>query len=422
MNDVSAGPLPPPPAVPVVVAATPVAFVGIRADFRRLLMRGALLELLTLGFYRFWLTTDMRRHLWSHTSAGGDVLEYVGTAKELLIGFLFALAILMPVYLAYFFIGLEAERWQAFASIPLVLFFYFFAQFAIYRARRYRLTRTIWRGVRFWMTGSGVSYAWRAGLWSLLVIVTLGFALPWYQAALERYKMRYTHYGDLAGRFDGTGGGLFKRAGWIWVVIMLTLIILAMLPSPMPLGAALMRHAGMTDTHLGLIAGLLAFALFIALPFFYPLYRSAEWRWWISGIRFGEVRFESRLRPGALIGLYWKVIGWSMLLLMGLSMWFGAAIGGAVAALGALGKFQPEDIARVFEQPSVLVLVALGYILAALAFGVVMRLYLRRDVWARVAAASLVYNLAAAENVAARGQAAGALGEGFADSLDVGGF
>ena len=72
-------------------------------------MRGALLELLTLGFYRFWLATDMRRHLWSHTSVGGDAPEYTGTAKELLIGFLFALAILAPVYLAYFFIGLEAE-------------------------------------------------------------------------------------------------------------------------------------------------------------------------------------------------------------------------------------------------------------------------------------------------------------------------
>jgi uncharacterized membrane protein YjgN (DUF898 family) len=149
------------------ITETPVALAGQRADFLRLLMRGATLELFTVGFYRFWLNTDMRRHLWSHSSAGGDVLEYVGTAKELLIGFLFALAILVPVYLIYFFIGLEAERWQAFASIPLVIFFYLFAQFAVFRARRYRLTRTIWRGVRFWMTGSGWAYAWRAGLWAL---------------------------------------------------------------------------------------------------------------------------------------------------------------------------------------------------------------------------------------------------------------
>ena len=90
-----------------------------------------------------------------NTAVEGDAAEYTGTAKELLIGFLFALAILTPIYLVYFLIGLEAERLQAFASVPLGLFFYLFAQFAIYRARRYRLTRTVWRGVRFWMTGSG---------------------------------------------------------------------------------------------------------------------------------------------------------------------------------------------------------------------------------------------------------------------------
>src|ERR1700754_131582 len=110
-----------PPSVPVATAE-PVVFSGVRGDFRRLVLRGALLELITLGFYRFWLPTHMRRHLWSHTSAGGDALEYTGTGRELLIGFLFALAILMPIYVVYFLIGLEAERLQALASIPLVLF------------------------------------------------------------------------------------------------------------------------------------------------------------------------------------------------------------------------------------------------------------------------------------------------------------
>lgn len=387
------------------ITETPVAFAGQRADFLRLLMRGAMLELFTVGFYRFWLNTDMRRHLWSHTSAGGDVLEYVGTAKELLIGFLFALAILVPVYLIYFFIGLEAERWQAFASIPLVIFFYLFAQFAVFRARRYRLTRTIWRGVRFWMTGSGWAYAWRAGLWALLVMLTLGFALPWYQAALERYKMRHTAYGDLAGRFEGTGGGLFKRAGWIWIVTWLVLVTSGVLIAIEPIS--------------GTVLGV---ALVVAWPFFYALYKSAEWRWWVSGIRFGELRFESKLRAGALIGLYWKVIGWSALLLMGLAMWWGVAVGAVVASMGIGSQMKPEDMMAVFEQPAVLFALASGYVLAALAFGVIVRLYLRRDVWARIAATAVVHNLAVAENVIARGAAAGALGEGFADSLDVGGF
>ena len=73
----------------------------------------------------------------------------------------------MPIYLGYFLISIEAEHLQALASIPLVASFYVFGQFAIYRARRYRLTRTVWRGVRFWMDGSGWLYALHATLWML---------------------------------------------------------------------------------------------------------------------------------------------------------------------------------------------------------------------------------------------------------------
>src|SRR4051812_42202339 len=104
--------------VPSIALPNRVNFFDRRPDFRRMVVRGAWLEFVTVGFYRFWLATDMRRHLWSHTSVDGDAAEYTGTAKELLLGFLFALAILAPIYLAYFLIGLEAERWKAFASTP----------------------------------------------------------------------------------------------------------------------------------------------------------------------------------------------------------------------------------------------------------------------------------------------------------------
>jgi uncharacterized membrane protein YjgN (DUF898 family) len=82
-----------------------ITFAGERRDFFRLVRRGALLELVTGGFYRFWLATDIRRALWSGTSVDGHAPEYTGTAKELLIGFLFALAILAPLYLIYFLMG-----------------------------------------------------------------------------------------------------------------------------------------------------------------------------------------------------------------------------------------------------------------------------------------------------------------------------
>src|ERR1700676_709619 len=67
-----------------------------------LLIRGAMLLAVTLVIYRFWLATDVRRFLWSNTEIAGDGLEYIGTARELLLGFLIAIALLVPVNVMFF--------------------------------------------------------------------------------------------------------------------------------------------------------------------------------------------------------------------------------------------------------------------------------------------------------------------------------
>jgi uncharacterized membrane protein YjgN (DUF898 family) len=373
------------PLLPPAPPPMPVGFSGSRGEFFHLVKRGAGLELVTLGFYRFWLTTDIRRHLWTHTEIEGDGAEYTGRAKELLIGFLVALAILVPIYLSYFLVGLEAERVKAFASIPLVAFFYLFGQFAIYRARRYRLTRTVWRGVRFWMSGSGWIYALQASLWGLLMIVTLGLALPWRAAALERYKMRHSYYGDLQGSFEGRGWEFFKRAWWLWLLTPVALYVT-------PLA-----------------------------PFIYGAFKAVEWRWWLSGIRFGGVRLESQLPRSRLIGLYWKVIGW--IAVLGLVFAVYLALAAALVASMSGDTFSEFFSSQEFMKSiPLLVLAGAGYLMFALAINVVVRVYLVHDLWVRVLESINIRGIEAAANVRARGDLANALGEGFADGLDVAGF
>jgi hypothetical protein len=65
---------------------------------------------------------------------------------------------------------------------------------------------------------------------------------------------------------------------------------------------------------------------------------------------------------------------------------------------------------------------AIGYLGLILSLNVVIRVYLLRDLWATVLQSVQVYNIGAAANVTARGELASALGEGFADGLDVAGF
>ena len=67
-------------------------------------------------------------------------------------------------------------------------------------------------------------------------------------------------------------------------------------------------------------------------------------------------------------------------------------------------------------------LAGVGYLMFALAINVVIRVYLVRDLWVRVLESINVHGIEAAANVAAQGELANALGEGFADGLDVAGF
>src|SRR5258708_37223124 len=99
----------------------------------------------TLGIYRFWLTTDVRRYLWSNPELGGESFEYAGTARELLLGFLIAIAILVPLYAVFFLLALGAgsiglgSMGETLSSPIAFLVLTLLGHYAVYRARRYRL-------------------------------------------------------------------------------------------------------------------------------------------------------------------------------------------------------------------------------------------------------------------------------------------
>jgi uncharacterized membrane protein YjgN (DUF898 family) len=396
-------------AVPSIRAGerTELWFSGAPGEFFRLLLTGSLLLVPTFGFYRFWLVTDIRRHLWGHTRVAGEPLEYTGTAREVLIGFLIALAVLAPIYVAYFIAGLVAERLQAFASIPLLLVLYVFGQYARYRARRYRATRTVFRGLRFWMTGSGWAFALRAALWDLGTVLTLGLLYPWRTAALERYKMANTRFGDIRGDFVATGAALFRRGWALWVAA----LVLPGLLVP----ATILAIPGEQTVLLVLVAA----ANVLVLPLIYPVLQAIRLRWHVEGVRVGEVAFTTSLRTAAVLGCYAK--------------WFFATLGFALAVgLVGAGLFAAvgntiEELRAGLTGVSAGSLAAIGltllfYLVFLLGLGLLKRYFLDRGLWAAVVGSTAVLNLSSTDRAVAAGDAAGSLGEGLADALDVGGL
>lgn len=392
-------------------AAAPVRFVDESGAFFRLVARGAALQLVTFGFYRFWLVTDMRRHLWSRTSLDGEPLEYLGQAKELLVGFLIALAVLAPIYLGYAALGYAAETAQAFASLPFFLLYYLLGHFALYRARRYRLTRTVWRGVRFWMEGSGWAYAGRVALWGIALALTLGLAAPWRAAALERYKMRNTRYGDLAGDFVGAGAQFLRRVWWIYALVAAPFVFLA---------SDAARHwaelASGEASAFGARAALtapFALGLFVLLL---PIYRAMEWRWWADGVRIGGARLASDLPAGALWACYAKFAG-AVAAMMAVAL----MAGGAILATNARG-FGEQALTQAFGSLGVAAAIVLLYLVTFLAIGALSRYFLLHHYWRAVAGSLSVIGLEALEGARGSAPAATSLGEGLADQLDVGAF
>lgn len=175
----------------------------------------ALLTIVTLGIYRFWAKTRVRRYLWSHSSIAGERLEYTGTGKELFLGFLVAMAFLVLGGLLIFFLStLLADLHPLLAALPWLLLYVALLTLpliGIYSARRYTLSRTRWRGIRFAQSGSALRYAALGLGLGLLSILTLGLYTPFARARLTRYTTDNTWFGSQAAQFSGTGRALFGR-------------------------------------------------------------------------------------------------------------------------------------------------------------------------------------------------------------------
>jgi uncharacterized membrane protein YjgN (DUF898 family) len=408
-------------------AAGAVEFLGREGAYWRLRIKGAALVVLTLGIYRFWLATDVRRYLWSNTEIAGDTLEYNGLATELLVGFLFAVAILVPLYMALAIVALELD---AFPVKPLVfgfLLLLLLGEFALYRARRYRLTRTVFRGVRFDQHGSAWLYALRALAWWAVVIVTLGLAYPWSQANLERFKMRHTSYGDLPGRFEGSGLKLFLRGLPMWLVVVGPIVagLVAMaqavdwdaLTSAVAAGdndalARLVDESPQFIATAGLAGSAVGVSLLIA-ALLYPVFQAVLLRWWISGLRFGDVSVTSRLR---IRQIYWVYLRFILVVLV-----FVVAVGivGGVGAVSIAGLIRPAHATTVSELAAGAVSIVL-YVVFMIGTSTIYQVVVAAGMWRVGAKSAELSGTQALDNVRATGTPSSALGEGLADALGVG--
>ncbi|MBX3502137.1 MAG: DUF898 family protein [Alphaproteobacteria bacterium] len=240
----SATPEPPAAPAPMPPPKPPVQLIydGKLGELYVIYLRALLLTLLTLGWYRFWGRTSVRRYLWSHFSAFGDRFEYRGLGVELFLGFLIAIGSLLVLEGAV--LGLVWWAWgdELPAEIgmtdimtwTLIIVGLPLLPVAQYAGWRYRFTRSAWRGIRAGLKGSSWTYGFMAIGWGLVNAMCMQLVTPVRDVSLNGYRTRHMTFGNLNFGFAGRAADIYGRfigfyflniAAWIVLAIVVFMII-----------------------------------------------------------------------------------------------------------------------------------------------------------------------------------------------------
>ncbi len=214
---------PPPPGGPTIrVGPLPAesggsqirrpSFHGTGGSLFGIHIVNVLLTIVTLGIYYFWGKVRVRTYLLSQTEFEGDRFAYHGTGKELLLGFLKAVLIFgVPLALVANLPALVGggPEIAILAAVLTYATITVFIPFAMVGARRYRLSRTSWREIRFSFRGRVLDFIKLFVVGSLLSAITLGLYYPIFETRRYGFMVSHSYFGSQGFQFDGKGRELF---------------------------------------------------------------------------------------------------------------------------------------------------------------------------------------------------------------------
>ncbi len=166
----------------------------------------ALLTMFTLGLYYPWARAKLLKYFYSETEFAGSRFEFLGTGREMFMGFIKAIGLLILIYAVV--IGIMAAHLYI-LLLPIYLLILAIIPFAIHGALKYRLSRTVWRGIHFGYHGDLKEFATLFFKNVGLTVVTLGFYGMWMSVNIHKYTQNNIRLGNAQVKFDAEGWDLF---------------------------------------------------------------------------------------------------------------------------------------------------------------------------------------------------------------------
>jgi uncharacterized membrane protein YjgN (DUF898 family) len=276
-------------------AETAFAFEGNWREFLPIAISNALLNIATLGIYRFWATTRERRYFWSKTRFIDDRFEWTGTGMELFIGFLIALIIFfIPVIgLQLLIQSLILQNKAGLAGLLTAIFYFvvlYLVGLAVFRGLRYRLSRTSWRGIHGGSDNAGFHYGF-AYLWKTIAgLLVLGLLVPWSMTSLWKDRWEKMSFGPHQFQSDPQWNVLMKR--YLIAYFSPFIALFAAIIIGFTLGLSMFGNPDKSPIMItiAIIGALLAF--YIILPLLALIYYSTYMREIIGTLRLVDLEFE----------------------------------------------------------------------------------------------------------------------------------
>jgi len=239
---------------------------------------------------------------------------------------------------------------------------WFFVGVAQYRAMRFRLAHTRWRGIRFSLEGPSFSYGLKSSLLAVLVVLTIGIAAPYRKWVLYKHQMSRLYIGDKAFSVEGRPRGIIG----LWVL-----------------------------------------ALILTVPtlgFAYAVYKCYELKKFIAVTRFDGVEMQVQVSAWDMVKVYWPMLPFA-LALTGLYIW----------QVDILIAFEPESAWG-------LVLPYLVMLVGGAAIWTIARVIVLHGLAKLVCARLRVFGGIQPEKIEQTDAPTPRFGEGLADALDIGGL
>ena len=185
-----------------------ISFKGDGGTYFGILIVNMLLTIVTLGFYYPWAKAKRLQYLYSSTEMDGSRFAWNGTGKEMFMGFIKAVGLIVGIWLILFF-SAKYSIWPLYAVVYLATIF-FLIPYAVHGANKYHWSRTSWRGIRFGYRGDRTEFIKLFAKELLLTVITFGIYGSWMVINIRNYLLCNMRFGSGEFYYEGDGWEYFK--------------------------------------------------------------------------------------------------------------------------------------------------------------------------------------------------------------------